>query len=133
MGLKKADNEGGWEMNTLLDIRYKRRAQEKPDSKHRELTGAAAVGAVVVLPVKGLEKRLEASFLPLKVLKRLEMKVLPSCCCLITWSLISICSGAAACTDKANMGLSRSTLEHWMTSYHSGHASTFRPTSSSDK
>lgn len=133
MGVKKADNEGGWEMYTLLHMRYKRRAQEKPDSKHRELTGAAAVGAVVVLPVKGLEKRLEASFLPLNVLTRLEMKLLPSCCCLITWSLISICSGAAACTDKADMGLSRSTLKHWMTSYHSGHASTFRPTSSSDK
>lgn len=67
----------------------------------KALTGAAAVGVVMVVPVRGLAEMLEASFAEAlcAVPKRPDRKLLAPSCCLTTWSLISICRGAAACSS----------------------------------
>ena len=75
--------------------------------ERRALTGASAVGAVTAVPVRGLAEMLPALPLlppspkrPEADPKRLDAKLLASCPCLMTWSLISICSGAAACSTS---------------------------------
>ena len=72
----------------------------------RGLTGAAAVGAVVAVPVRGLAAASVVSPLlafwlppnsPANWPARPPTKLLSWPFCLMTWLLISICSGAAAC------------------------------------